>query len=107
MSRVLLWIFSKCYKACKGGDKRSRTTDIDSKQQLFIIVRKLWKKDRWGDIADELAGKCREDKRVFFEKEGEKVAHNIDSCHIARKNKEEHEGEEKAVVHLQKRHSVE
>ena len=60
MLRVLLCVFLKGNKTCKRGDKRSRATDIDAKEQLSVIFGKLGQKDCRGDVAYNLAGKGRE-----------------------------------------------
>ena len=103
LSRVLL----ESDKACQGGYETSDTADIYTEQEMLIIVCKLRKQYRGGDVADKLAGKRGKYESVLAQKEREEIAHGVDPRHISGENKEENKRKEQSVIHLQERSPVE
>ena len=95
---VLPCVFLKCYKACKRGNESTRAADVYTEQELFIIIRKLREQYCRGDVADKLAGEGGEYERILLKKVGKEASNRLNSRHISRENKEENEGQKKAVV---------
>ena len=92
MSRVLLRIFLKGDKACERGDQRADAADINTEKKLPVIISKLRKKYRRGDVAYDLAGNSGKYEGVKIKKVGEEFSDSLDPRHISRKNEEENEG---------------
>ena len=86
-------IFAQGDKACKGWNKRANAADVYADKQLAVVACKLWKQNCAWYVADNLAGKSRENKCVLFEQEAKKFLDRIYSCHISCENKEKHKGE--------------
>lgn len=53
---VMPGVFSECNKACKRGDKRTCTADIDAPEQLGIVCGEPGEKYSAGNVAYNLAG---------------------------------------------------
>ena len=58
--------FAEGDKACKRGNQRTHAADIYPQQQLGIIPRELWKQNRRGNVADDLAGANRNEQSIFL-----------------------------------------
>ena len=58
-------------------------------------------------VADKLAGRRADQKRIPLEQRGKERAHALDTAHIARKDKEEYERKQKTVINLPERFAVE
>ena len=73
---------------------------------MSVIIRKLRKQDRRGNVWYKLTAEGREYKSVYFEKRGEEIAHRLDPRHVSREYEEEHEGEKQSVIHVRQSFSV-
>ena len=72
-----------------------------------VIVCELRQKNCGGDIADKLTAESGKNESVHIEKIREKSSDSFNSRHVAREDEEEYKGQEKSVIHLQKRLSIE
>ena len=63
-SGIVLNVFPEGDKAGQRGDQRAGAADVDTQQQLPVVVREMGQQDGRGNIADELAGQGAEEQRV-------------------------------------------
>ena len=103
---VVLCIFSEGYKTCERGYKRADAADIYTDQERTVIFGKLREKDCRGHIAYDLTGEGAEYQRALFHKHGHKILNYIYPSHIARKYKEENEGQKQWIVHFFQRVNI-
>ena len=99
-------IFAESDKAGKRSDKRADAADIDTDEQVGIIIRKLRKQYRRRDIADALAREHGEKKSALLHEHREKLAHCAYTSHISRENKKENKCEKQRIIDGGKRLSV-
>ena len=93
-------VFPERNKARKRGYERSYAADIYADQKGGIVARKLRQKNCRRHVTDYLAGKHAEQQGVETQKMRKEVPHGFDARHITRKDKKEHEREQKGIVHL-------
>ena len=67
LTGIMACVFLEGDKACKGCDKSSRSTYIDSYEKIGIILGKLRKKYCGGDVTDKLTRECAYKKRILVE----------------------------------------
>ena len=79
---------------------------IHADEQLGVVTGKLREQDRRGHVTDALAGKHADEQGVLFKQSREDHSHALDARHIARKDKEKHEGQKERIIHLCKRRAV-
>ena len=68
---VVLAVFPESNQAGKGGDQCAYTANVDTQQQVLIVICKLGQQNCRGNIADYLTGQDRYKQRVFLQEEGE------------------------------------
>ena len=96
--RIVAYVLTEGDQAREGRDERTDTADIDSDKKLAVIFCELREQDGGRYVTYKLTGHDAEDQSAFFEQGREKVAHDIDPCHISRKDEEENKGQQKTVV---------
>ena len=104
--RIVADVLTEGDKACKRRDERTDSADIDADKKLPIIISELGEQDSGRHVAYKLTGHDAEDQSTFFKERREKVAHDVDPCHISREDKEENEGQQKTVIDVLQGFSV-
>ena len=98
-SGIVLNVFPEGDKAGQRGDQRAGAADVDTQQQLPVVVREMGQQDGRGNIADELAGQGAEEQRVTAHERTQQITHGIDASHVAGEDEEEHKGQQQRIIH--------